>query len=495
MANPGSRAPWLVALLVAVLTLPIVSITVYFTVGIDRQIARAQQELQGLVQLERLQAFFTDASTWAQASRCPGVPSSLISAAQSRTEADYALIDDPGVRRAWRAMSATGATNASIDRLFSSLYDSSMSVSDESGLTFDPAIAGIDLSDSLAYRIPNALDGLQHARRMLCTASGPIGMPERVALVKSQTRAEQAMYDNSQDISDAITRDPSLLNVVTLSSSLHRSQDAAGIADERLNRLVTSNAPSDRAATVNALDALVASLYSLWREETPVFRKMIAVRLTDYGRQRLIALIPGFIGIVAAVLVAFLTMRLIYEHAAKEVAQRSAAEHEHTAMHDHLTGLLNRRAFMGVLHRASEGSDRGAVCLFDIDDFKDVNDTYGHLAGDDLLVNLARIIEASVRSTDAVARLGGDEFAVFLHSPIDRAGIERVLSAIATEAATPMAIRGETIRSSISAGAAMVDRSGFGIEEVLSAADRALYAAKAKAGGAFEFGEVGSNAS
>jgi diguanylate cyclase (GGDEF)-like protein len=493
MANPGSRAPWLVALLVAVLILPIVSITVYFTVGIEGQIAKAQEERQGLVQLERLQTFFADASTWAQATQCPGVPASIVSAAAARTESDLSFIEDPGPRRAWRALRATGATDTGLDHLFSSLDDSTISLSDQSGLTFDPAVAGIDLSDSLAYRIPNALDGLQHARRMLCSASGPMTIAERVALVKSQTRAEQAMGDNAQDVSDALARDGTLRNIAGLSSSLRRAQAASVVASNRLDRLVTERLPRERAATVNALDSLIASLYALWHEETPVFRTMIARRLQEYSRQRTLALVPGFIGVIAAVLVAFLTMRLIYEHAAKEVAERSAAEHEHTAMHDHLTGLLNRRAFMGVLQRASEAGDRGVVCLFDLDDFKRINDTYGHLAGDDLLVNVARIVEASVRSTDAVARLGGDEFAVFLHSPIDRPGTERVLAVIATEAASPMIVRGETIRGSVSAGAAMMG-SGFGIEEVLAAADRALYEAKAHARGAFQFGDLGTTA-
>lgn len=493
MANSGSRAPWLVALLVAVLVLPIVSITVYFTVGIERQIAKAQEERAGLGQLERLQTFFADASTWAQAARCPGVPASIVSAANARTEADLSFIEDPGPRRAWRALRATGPTDSALDHLFSSLYDSTMSLSDQSGLTFDPQVAGIDLSDSLAYRIPNALDGLQRARRMLCTTTGRMTIAERVALVKSQTRAEQAMADNVQDVSDALARDSTLRDIAGLSSSLRLAQADAAIASDRLDRLVIESSPRERAVTIRALDSLLGTLYTLWHEETPVFRTMLALRLEEYGRQRLIALIPGLIGVVAAVLVAFLTMRLIYEHAAKEVAERSAAEHEHTAMHDHLTGLLNRRAFMGVLQRASEAGDGGVVCLFDLDDFKGVNDTFGHLAGDDLLVSVARIIEASVRSTDAVARLGGDEFAVFLHSPIDRPGTERVLTAIAHEAASPMIVRGETIRSSISAGAAVVE-SGFDIEAMLAAADRALYSAKANARGAFQFEEMGTTA-
>ncbi|HZY98190.1 MAG TPA: hypothetical protein VFE36_01320, partial [Candidatus Baltobacteraceae bacterium] len=92
--------------------LPIVSITVYFTVGIERQIARAQQEREGLGQLERLQTFFADASTWAQAAQCPGVPASIASAASARTEGDLSFIEDPGPRRAWRTLQVTGPTDS-----------------------------------------------------------------------------------------------------------------------------------------------------------------------------------------------------------------------------------------------------------------------------------------------------------------------------------------------------------------------------------------------
>jgi len=478
----------------AVVVLPIVSITVYFAAGIERQIARAQQEREGLGQIERLQTFFADASIWAQAAQCPGVPASVVSAANAGAEADLSFIEDPGPRRAWSALSDTGPTDAALDQLFSSLDDSTMALSDESGLTFDPEVAGIDLSDSFAYRIPNALDSMQKARRMLCKITGRLSIPERLALVKSETRAEQAMADNAQDVSDALAHDGTLRGMANLSASLGRVQADAAIAGDRLDRLVTEASPRERAQTIRSLDSLIAALYSLWHEEMPGFRALIAIRVQEYGRQRTIALVPGFIGVIAAVLVAFLTTRLIYEQAAKEAAERNAAEHEHTAMHDHLTGLLNRRSFIGALERASQSSDCGAVCLFDLDNFKNINDTYGHLTGDDVLIAVARIIEASVRSTDAVARLGGDEFAAFLHAPIDRAGTERVLAVIAAEAASPMIVRGESVRSSISAGAAMVE-PGFDIEHVLATADRALYAAKSKARGAFEFEDLGNTGS
>ena len=117
------------------------------------------------------------------------------------------------------------------------------------------------------------------------------------------------------------------------------------------------------------------------------------------------------------------------------------------------THSMNRRAFFSTLERAvTGGTNHGALCVFDIDRFKQINDTYGHMTGDEVLVRLAQTIEASVRSTDAVARLGGDEFAVFLHPPIDRRGVERVLEKITNDMKVPAEIRGHVIEGSVSVG-------------------------------------------
>lgn len=86
--------------------------------------------------------------------------------------------------------------------------------------------------------------------------------------------------------------------------------------------------------------------------------------------------------------------------------------------YDQLTGILNRRGFetelKHVLERARRYGEQGAVIYIDLDHFKEVNDTYGHAAGDAVLSDIANIIENSVRGTDYVARLGGDEFVVLL---------------------------------------------------------------------------------
>jgi diguanylate cyclase (GGDEF)-like protein len=90
------------------------------------------------------------------------------------------------------------------------------------------------------------------------------------------------------------------------------------------------------------------------------------------------------------------------------------ADHKHDADHDALTGLANRRRFLELLDQALDNVDASELTAFfvDLDNFKQVNDTLGHAAGDALLVDVARRLSAVVRDTDVVARIGGDEFVV-----------------------------------------------------------------------------------
>ena len=102
---------------------------------------------------------------------------------------------------------------------------------------------------------------------------------------------------------------------------------------------------------------------------------------------------------------------------------------ENLAASDPLTGLLNRRGFEDVLTRALAAARRygetGVVLLIDLDEFKRVNDTYGHPAGDTVLRRVAELLKRDVRSSDSVARLGGDEFAVLMSRLPDRDGRRR----------------------------------------------------------------------
>src|SRR5207249_9481220 len=105
--------------------------------------------------------------------------------------------------------------------------------------------------------------------------------------------------------------------------------------------------------------------------------------------------------------------------------KRTERRLKNLADHDPLTGVLNRRRFDEELLRAilsmrSRGG-RAALCLLDLDRFKDVNDTYGHKTGDDVLVAVGGVLRDRLRGTDVVARLGGDEFAVLLFE-VDESG-------------------------------------------------------------------------
>lgn len=164
--------------------------------------------------------------------------------------------------------------------------------------------------------------------------------------------------------------------------------------------------------------------------------------------------------------------------------QRTTREQlERAAAHDPLTGLLNRAGFAQGFEAAKDATENGsgALLLIDLDGFKPVNDEHGHAAGDELLVHVARRLEASVRSTDLVGRLGGDEFAVHQSDVGDVATVvalgERVRAAIAE----PFGISVGTVSVSGSVGVAMLD-GDVQLSRALASADAASYAAK-RAGG------------
>jgi diguanylate cyclase (GGDEF)-like protein/putative nucleotidyltransferase with HDIG domain len=149
---------------------------------------------------------------------------------------------------------------------------------------------------------------------------------------------------------------------------------------------------------------------------------------------------------------------------------------------DHLTGARNRRCFMQVLQAEISRDDRidpPGVLLLDIDRFKSVNDTYGHQAGDAVLIAVADRLRSVVREGDTVARYGGEEFAVLLPEIPDDATLEARAEAIrrAVSIAPIAAAGGTELQVTASCGAATWAH-GESDEAVLDAADRALYAAK-----------------
>ncbi len=182
------------------------------------------------------------------------------------------------------------------------------------------------------------------------------------------------------------------------------------------------------------------------------------------------------------------------------VASESAGPLEMTALYedahrlaslDSLTGLLNRRAFLDVLHRESARCQRHgypmSLLLLDADHFKRVNDTHGHAAGDAVLQGFARILQSVARRSDVVARWGGEEFVVALPqtgAAGARVAAERVRRALA-DAPFPIP-GGEVLRMTASIGAA-TGHPEWDKDAIVTAADGAMYAAKSRGRNRVEF--------
>jgi diguanylate cyclase (GGDEF)-like protein len=168
----------------------------------------------------------------------------------------------------------------------------------------------------------------------------------------------------------------------------------------------------------------------------------------------------------------------------RDITQRKLLEEaiEHTAMHDALTNLPNRAMFYRELERALARAEREpcrvAVILVDLDRFKDVNDTFGHASGDQLLVKVAQCLVECVRTEDLVARLGGDEFAVIAVSRDASDGFAALARRIVHRLSEPVRIGAIEIEPGASLGMTVFPADSGSLDELIAHADRALYAAK-----------------
>lgn len=152
------------------------------------------------------------------------------------------------------------------------------------------------------------------------------------------------------------------------------------------------------------------------------------------------------------------------------------------ADHDPLTDLFNRRRFQEELERtlnlAARYQHSGALLFFDLDQFKYINDTSGHQAGDALLKMVARMLLGSIRNSDTLGRLGGDEFAVILPETTAEGAIEVAKNALACLNEGRISINGRTHKASASVGIALFPQHGNNVHDLLAAADLAMYQAK-----------------
>lgn len=155
----------------------------------------------------------------------------------------------------------------------------------------------------------------------------------------------------------------------------------------------------------------------------------------------------------------------------------------HLANHDSLTGLLNRRGFQSrveqqlVQMRTAEA--HGALLLIDLDNFKDVNDTLGHMAGDELLKRVSMLMRETLRSVDVIARLGGDEFAFFLYGTDMKEAQTVAANLLEVLRRNSVVVSGQAVGVSASCGIALAPDHGMTPHDLMTHADQAMYRAKA----------------
>lgn len=159
---------------------------------------------------------------------------------------------------------------------------------------------------------------------------------------------------------------------------------------------------------------------------------------------------------------------------------------EHMAYHDSLTQLPNRTLLSDRLHQALARADRSeellAICYFDLDGFKPVNDTLGHEAGDRLLIQLAARVRTCLRESDTIARLGGDEFAMLLCGLQNITECEHTLDRLLSTIKAPYLISGQTVNISASIGYTIFPLDQSEPDTLLRHADHAMYQAKISGG-------------
>ncbi len=162
--------------------------------------------------------------------------------------------------------------------------------------------------------------------------------------------------------------------------------------------------------------------------------------------------------------------------------RKTEAQLMHQASHDSLTGLPNQALFMDrfrhALIRSGRDAEPIAVCLVDLDRFKLVNDTLGHTAGNELLTEVARRLQASVREGDTVSRLGGDEFMLLLPGVRSPSSAERMAEKIIANLKRPFNIERNNVMISASIGIAMYPFDGEDADTLIKNADAAQYRAK-----------------
>jgi diguanylate cyclase (GGDEF)-like protein/PAS domain S-box-containing protein len=315
------------------------------------------------------------------------------------------------------------------------------------------------------------------------------GVPAALATavdVTERKRVEEALRESSERLAEE--RERAEVTLASIGDGVIRT-DAAGVVDYL-------NAAAERLTGWTLAEAMGQPLSKVWNVVDETGGRLLFDPVERCLREGRVLEIPGPSLLLRRDGVEFAirdSVAPIRDHGGrtvgtvlvfKDVTELRGMEREmsYLAQHDALTGLLNRREFEIRLERclgtAAEEGRQHALFYLDLDEFKLVNDTSGHLAGDELLKQVTALLASQLRRGDTLARLGGDEFGVLLEdtSPERSRALGEALRAAVR--AHRFVWQDRIFEIGVSLGAVMIDRASGDIAQVLSAADAACYVAK-----------------
>ncbi|NML16962.1 diguanylate cyclase domain-containing protein [Azohydromonas caseinilytica] len=301
------------------------------------------------------------------------------------------------------------------------------------------------------------------------------------SLQRARSSASEAMHAADRLLAlteaDPVHNDRLHLLRAELSEVLGQYRGAANIAERdgpaALQSILAARASSDP----------TRQLRMLLDQAEQVQKELLRTRARARAEQ--LALFKKLLAGGGLVFVAFMLWAIRYSgrllHLGHEQIHRLKAD----ALHDPLTGLLNRRGLEEQLARlCSTPAGAGkhvAVLVFDLDDFKPVNDRYSHAAGDQVLRKVAARLRRQCREGDAIARVGGDEFVVVLRRVASRHEAMTIAQRMCTRLMAPIPLGAAVVRIGASVGIAMLHEDGPDMDALLQAADEQMYEVK-KAG-------------
>ena len=232
-----------------------------------------------------------------------------------------------------------------------------------------------------------------------------------------------------------------------------------------------------RGTSTPSEQTLTISLHNGWFVHTSANDSVAAVN----DRGNVLALL--LVGLIMVLMLAFLILVLgTGRSRAKAMVAERTSELQHLALHDSLTGLPNRILILDrigqMLARAKRDNGELAVLFLDLDNFKDINDTLGHAAGDELLVKVAARLSNALRQTDSVGRLGGDEFVILAEGTSLALGATKVADRVLTVLEEPFSIAASDVPITVTASIGIAEGMRDNPDDLLRDADIALYEAK-----------------